>query len=77
MTQNRKETTAKPSLSCNNEYFKPARTISISGRSEFFTDDGLGGEKVAGFQFGQCCALLVRQLTAIPRLEHYPAGAIG
>ena len=38
---------------------------------------GLGGEKVTGFQFGQCCALLVRQLTAIPRLEHYPAGTIG
>jgi hypothetical protein len=39
VNQNRKESAAKPSLSCNNEYFKLAKTLGAQRLPEFLTED--------------------------------------
>ncbi len=39
VNRNRKEMAAKPSLSCNYEYFKSKKTVGVSTLLEFLTDD--------------------------------------
>jgi hypothetical protein len=39
VNQKRKEMTAKTPLSCNCEYFKPAKTVGVQRLPEFLTDD--------------------------------------